>query len=201
MSGLRLASEEGGESWVGRGCLAGGSKTPPSCQTIALVRRKAIKQAIATGALQVVLTATAAGTARWMRRIPRFGGRALVEAGPVGMPHHRDALAALGPVAAGTVVTRGKRRSVGLRAGENVVHVRRISPTVDDSALLGKRGLLGEIVGAMQFGNVLRNDDALGVDPWPAPDAVAGIHVTRALRAQVSVPGLAAGTGGMRKRA
>src|SRR6202049_3725960 len=116
------------------------------------------------------------------------------------MSDHRDALTALGPVAARTIFASGKRGSVGLRARKNVVHVRCISATVDDIAFLGERDLLGEIVSPMQLGNVLRDDDAFCICPWSAPDAVAGVHGTSALRTQVSVPGFAAGACGLRQR-
>src|SRR5438045_8836362 len=96
------------------------------------IGREAIQQAVAARALEIILGAATAGTAGWMRRIPRLGGRALVEPGAVGMPYHCHPLTALGPVAAGTVVSSRKRRSIRLRAGENVVHVRCIAATVDD---------------------------------------------------------------------
>src|SRR5260370_20006906 len=135
-----------------------------------------------------------------MLRIPGLGEGSFVETGAIGVSDHRDALTALGPVAARAILASGKRGSVGLRARKNVVHVRRIAASIDDVAFLGERGLFGEIVGAMQLGNVLRDDDAFGICPWSAPDAVAGAHGTRALRAQVSVPGFAAGARGLRQR-
>ena len=38
--------------------------------------------------------------------------------------------------------------------------VRRIAAAVIDLALLGQRGLLGEIIGAVQFRDILGDDDA-----------------------------------------
>ena len=138
--------------------------------------------------------------ARWMRRVPRFRRRAVVEAGAIVVAGHRGARAALGPVAAGHVGRVGKLRAVGLRAGEDVVHVRRIAAAVDHGALLGERGLLGQVVRAMQFGDVLRDDHALGIGPRAFADAVAGIDPARSLRAEVGAPRLAAGAGGLRQR-
>src|SRR5450759_3351551 len=46
------------------------------------IRREAVEPAHPPGDLHVVLAAAAAGTAREMRRIPRFRRRALVEPGP-----------------------------------------------------------------------------------------------------------------------
>src|SRR5205085_1110822 len=115
------------------------------------------------------------GTAGRMRRIPRLGGRALVKPRAVGMAYHRDALSALGPVPAGTVFACRKRRSIWLRAGENVVRIRRVAAAVDDIAFLGKRGLLAEIVVAVQLRHILGDDYPLGVRPWPASDAIARV--------------------------
>ena len=73
---------------------------------------------------------------------------------------------------------------------------------VDDLALLAQRGLLGEIVGiAVQVVDALGDHDALGVLPGAFADAVAGVHRAVALRAEISVPGLAGGARGLRELA
>jgi hypothetical protein len=88
------------------------------------IHSKAIEHAGAAGGLEIVLRAAASGPARRMRRIPRLGRRAVVEAGAVVMADHRGTRPALGPVAAGAVVADGEGRAIRLRAGEDVVHVR-----------------------------------------------------------------------------
>ena len=101
--------------------------------------------------------------------------------------------AALGPVAARLVVAGRERRAVRLRAGQDVVLVRRVAAAVDDLALFGERGLLGEVVGAVQLRDVLGDDDALGVLPRAAADAILGVDgAARPCVLQVGVPRLAA---------
>jgi hypothetical protein len=69
----------------------------------------------------------------------------------------------------------------GCVPGKNVVHVRTVAATVDDSAFLGQRRLLGEVIGAVQLGDILGDDDAFRIGPGPAPDAVTRIHCIRHL--------------------
>src|SRR5438132_1709909 len=74
--------------------------------------------------------------------------------------------------------------------------------TVDDVALLGQGGLLREVVGAVQLVEILGDDDALGVLPRAAADAVAGVRRRLAvgcLDAEIGVPAAAAGTGRLRQ--
>src|SRR6478672_2456480 len=158
------------------------------------VRREAVQQAVAAGALQVVLRAAAAGSTRGMGRVPRLRGRAVVEAAAVRMSEHGAANRAR-PVAARAVLSGGKGRAVGLRAREHVVHIRRIAAAVDDGALLGERGLLRQVVAAVELGHVFRDDLALRVLPWALADAIAGVDRPGALRAEIGVPRLAAGAG------
>src|SRR5262245_36418645 len=120
------------------------------------------------------------------------------------MADHGRALCAACPVLASAVVAAGKGGAVRLRARQYVVAVWRVAATVDHLALLGKRGLLGEIVaGAVQVGNVLGNDGALGVLPRPFADAVlcidSGLAVGR-LRREIGAPGLCACASGLRQR-
>src|SRR5438093_1131239 len=99
-------------------------------------------------------------------------------------------LAAARPVAASRVLARRESPAVGLRAGEDVVHVRRVIDAVDRLALLGERGLLREVVvGRVQLLDALRDDHALGVLPRSAADAVACIDAAGPSGAEVSVPG------------
>src|SRR5207249_8910855 len=51
-------------------------------------------------------------------------------------------LAALRPVAAGAVIAGCERGAVGLRAGQDVVHVGCVATAVDQLPLLGQRRLL-----------------------------------------------------------
>src|SRR6185295_885213 len=85
---------------------------------------------------------------------------------------------------------------------QHVVTVGRIAAAVDDLALLAERGLLGKAVGAVQIGDVLGNNSALGILPRPLADAIARIDrrlTVGGLRRQVSAPGLAAGSGRLRQ--
>src|SRR5574338_136504 len=145
---------------------------------------EAVQQARAAGADEAGLAAAARG----VRRIPGLQVLGLGRAPAVGMPEHRGTLVALGPVSAGMVGGVGEGGSVPLRAGEYVVLVRLVAVTVDDGALLGDRGLLGDAVGPMQVAHVLGDDRALGVLPRAAPDPVAGVDRAGALRAEIGVP-------------
>ena len=163
------------------------------------MRREAVVQPGAAGALQIVLAAAAARPARGVRRVPGFRRRTVIEPRAVGMADHRGALPTLRPVAARAVVGAREGRAVRLRAGEDVVHVRRVATAVDDGALLRERGLLGEVVGAVELRDVLGDDDALGVRPRAGTDAVARVDGAGALRAQVRAPGLAPRPGALRE--
>src|SRR5262245_44675080 len=129
-----------------------------------------------------------------MRRVPRLRWLVVAQALPVVMTDHGRAGGALGPVAAGAVVAGRERAAVRLRAGQDVVPVRRVAAAVDHLAFFIERALLGElVVGAVQIVDVLRDRLALGVLPGAASDPVAGVDGTVALRAQIGAPGLAAG--------
>ena len=92
------------------------------------------------------------------------------------------------------------RPAVGLRAGQDVVPVRRIAAAVDRLALLVQRGLLGQVVAvAVQIGDALGDHRALGVLPRAVADAILGVHGVRALRAEIGAPGLAGRAGGLRE--
>ena len=115
------------------------------------------------------------------------------------VPDHRHALAALGPVAASHVFAAGESGAVRLRAGEDVVLGRCVAAAVDDVSLFGQRGLLVEIVVAVQLGNIAGNDDSFGVLPWTVADAIARVDRRRArgrTGAEIRVPGVISRAGG-----
>src|SRR2546426_72034 len=135
-----------------------------------------------------------------MRRVPGLRHVVVAQALPVGVADHRRALTALRPVAARAIVAGREGGAVRLGAGEDVVHVRRVAAAVDLLALLRQRRVLGEVVLAVELGHVLRDDDALGVLPGAAPDAVARVDRAGPLRAQVRVPRFAARARRLRER-
>src|SRR5262249_46283217 len=138
-----------------------------------------------------------------MRRVPGLRRLVVAQAPAIDVSEHRSALRALGPVAAGAILACRESAAIRLRAGQRVVIVRRRADARYDSAALGQRGLLAElVVGAVQIIDVLRDGLFLEVHPRAAADAVArvnGLAATRRLRAQVSVPGFVAGTDGLCK--
>src|SRR5258708_32466376 len=125
------------------------------------VRRETVQQAGAAGADQILLAAAALRSARGMSRIPGIGRRRRGDTGAVGMSEHRRALRAARPILAGAVLAGRESGAVGLRSRQYVMAVRVIADAVVDFALLGQPGLLGEIVVAMQLGDILRDHDAL----------------------------------------
>src|SRR4030095_12462799 len=109
------------------------------------------------------------------------------------MADNRRAFSALRPVAAGLVLGARKRSSIGLRARQDVVLVRRCAAVGDDLTFFSQRSLLVEIVGAVKLSNVLGDDDAIRVLPGSLADAVLRVHgggATGSLRAEISMPGL-----------
>src|SRR5438309_313373 len=167
---------------------------------VRLFRGEAVEQAVAAGALEIVLAAASVRARRGMRRVAGLRRVVVAQALPVVLADHRGALAALGPVAAGAILTGRERGVVGLRAGQDVVHVGSVAPAVDGLTLLGQRRLLVDVVRAVQLGHVLGHDDALGVLPGAAPDPVARVDRAGALRAQIGVPGLTSGARGRREQ-
>src|SRR5688500_18062509 len=103
------------------------------------------------------------------------------------------------PVAARPVTAGWKGGPVALSAGVDVLLIRTITDAGRRLSLLGQRGYLREVVSAtclferiaMEIADILRNPRALGVVPGTFTDAVARVHRTLTLRAQVGVPGLA----------
>src|SRR5690606_26740651 len=87
---------------------------------------EAVEEAVAAGALEVGLAATA----RAMRRVP--GGRVFAPALAVVVAHLGAARAVARPVGARVVVAIVESRAVELRAGQDVVAVGRVAAAVDD---------------------------------------------------------------------
>ena len=111
-----------------------------------------------------------------MRRIPGLGRLVVPQPLPVVMPDDGAAGAALRPVAAGLVLARGERLSVGLRAGQDVVPIGAVAAAVDRRALFRERGLLADlVVGAVQIVDASRDDLALGILPGAGTDAIARV--------------------------
>src|SRR5258708_24976811 len=79
------------------------------------VHREAVQQAVAAGALEIVLAAAAARAARRVRGVPRFRCRVVAQALAVVMTEHGGALRAAGPVAAGAVFVRREGTAIGGR--------------------------------------------------------------------------------------
>src|ERR1700741_4037424 len=77
-------------------------------EALQLIRGEAVEQAVASGAPEVVLAATAVGTARRMRRVPRLGGRVVAQSLAVDVADHRGALGAARPIATGSVLSGRK---------------------------------------------------------------------------------------------
>src|SRR5712664_1885395 len=125
-----------------------------------------------------------------MRRVPGLRRIVVTQTLPVVMADHRRPLAALRPVAAGTILAGRERRAVRLGASQDVVHVRRIAAPVDRLTFFSQGGLLGDVVLAVQLSQILRDDDALGVLPGTAADTVARVDRAGSLGAQIRVPGL-----------
>ena len=128
-----------------------------------------------------------------MRRVPGQHGRGIVQTLPVVVADHHGALRAAGAVLARAIFASRECTAVHGRAGQDVVPVGLVTASIDHLAFFGKRGLLGEVVGAVQFVDRLGDDHALGVHPRTLANAVARVHRPGALRRQIGVPGLAAG--------
>lgn len=92
------------------------------------------------------------------------------------MAEHYCPLRAARPVPASPVLAFRKGGAVGLGPGENIVTVRRIAASIIDLTFFGQGGLLGEIVGSVQFGNVLGNGFAFCVDPGTLANSFARVY-------------------------
>src|SRR5436190_14399468 len=118
------------------------------------------------------------------------------------MAEHRRALGAARPVLAGLVLARREGFAVRRRPGQCVMLVRGVATAIDHLAPLGQVSLLRQVVGAVQFVDILGDDGPLGVLPRPLADAVAGIDrrlAVRRLGAEIGMPGTAARAGSLRQ--
>src|SRR5258707_1635835 len=95
-----------------------------------LIRREAVHQPVAAGALEIGLRAAAVGSARRVRRVPGFRGVVVAQANAVDMAEHGGALRRARPVLAGAILAGRERRAVGLRSRQRVV----ADPGVDPAA-------------------------------------------------------------------
>src|SRR5438105_15449413 len=89
---LRLSGLQ--EEMWSPGVNPGGSE----CARRASVRREAVEQAVAAGALEIVLAAAAVRPARGMRRVPGLRLDRVAQAFAVDVAEHGGALGAAGPV-------------------------------------------------------------------------------------------------------
>src|ERR1700741_154618 len=112
------------------------------------------------------------------------------------MTEHDGALRTGRVVLAGVVLIIRESGSVGSRACQDVMPVWRIATTSVDLALFGQRGLLVEVIGAVQLSNVLRNRHTFCIHPRTLPDTVTRADRARALCRQVGVPCFCACTDG-----
>src|SRR5438552_17308196 len=117
----------------------------PRCQRAAvrLSRGEAVEEAVAAGALEIVLAAAAVGPARGVRRVPGLRRVVVAQALPIVMADHRRPLAAPRPVAAGAVIAGRERGAVGVRAGQAVVPAGCVATAGDQLPCLGQRRRLG----------------------------------------------------------
>src|SRR5258708_37707372 len=138
-----------------------------------------------------------------MRGGPGFRRVIVAQTDAIGMADPRSALCAARPVLAGAVFARHECRAVRLRSGQHIVAVWRVAAAVGSVALFAERRLLGQIVGAMKFGNILGDHDAFGVLPRPLADAVAGVLgglAVGCLRREIGAPGFGARASRLRQR-
>src|SRR5205085_8310547 len=114
--------------------------------------------------------------ARHVRGVPGFREDIVRETPPVAVTDDRAAEGAAGPVVAGQVEVSGKRATVHLRAGDDVVVVRREADAGHHGAALGERRLHRElVVVAVEILDVLSDDLALEILPGAGADAVASM--------------------------
>src|SRR5262245_66666222 len=89
------------------------------------------------------------------------------------MADRRRALGAAGPVPAGPVLAGGESFAVRLRAGQDIVIVRRVADAGDHGAALGLRRWHAELVAvAVKIVDVLRDDLSFEILPGAASDTI-----------------------------
>src|SRR5436305_10010745 len=134
------------------------------CASRASVGREAVEQAVAAGALEIVLAAAAVRPARGMRRVPGLRLDRVAQAFAVDVAEHRGALGAAGPVAAGAILAGTERGAVHRGAGARVGLVGGRAPAGKGIALLVERGGLGEIdASGVRVVDTFGDDLSLGV--------------------------------------
>src|SRR5215210_4623703 len=137
-----------------------------------------------------------------MRTVPGFRSVIVAHATAVEMSDYRRTLRAARPVLAGAILGGSERTAVRLRSRQHVMPVRLIAGAVENITFLAQRALLGQVVGAVQLGDVLCDHDAFGIFPRPPADAVARIHrrlTVDGLGREVSAPRLGTGARGLRQ--
>ena len=104
-------------------------------------------------------------------------------------------IAAARPVVAGPVFASRVRRAVRLGASQNIMPVRSVSTAGYPSASLVDHCHDGKPMShAVKLVDVIPDQSALRVMPWARADTVPRIDRVWALRAEVSSPGMVAGT-------
>ena len=87
-----------------------------------------------------------------------------------------------GPIAACRVTASGREMPEGFRTGQDVVLVWRGSTPVDRTAVFIERGFDVYVhLRAMQRIHIARNQDTIGVVPWPFADAISCAYAVRDL--------------------
>src|SRR5689334_353951 len=111
------------------------------------------------------------------------------------MADHCGTYSTARPIAAGPVLIRWKRPTIGLRTSQDVVIIWRITPSGNHGATLGQRSLHVQfIVVAMEIVEAFRDDFALEILPRAAPDPIPSVDggcTVYSLDAEISPPGLA----------
>src|SRR5207249_1605773 len=98
----------------------------------------------------------------------------------------------------GTAATQPNATSVPSNALADLFRGEAVEEAIASGAL--QVVLLADVVIGVQLGQVVGNDDALGVLPGTFADAVARVDRAGALGAQIGVPGLGAGARGCTKQ-
>src|SRR5215831_7192715 len=106
------------------------------------------------------------------------------------MAEHDSALGAARVILAGVVLIIRESGAVGLRSRQNVMPVWCVAATIVDLAFFGQGGLFGEVVSAVQFGDVLCNCHTFCVHPRTLADTVARVDRPGTLCRQVGMPSL-----------
>ena len=107
------------------------------------------------------------------------------------MPDLRAAFAASRPISASAILAALERRAVGLGTGEDIVAVPPVPAAGDGIPLLRQGSLGAQVVLAMQFVEIARDDLPFRVSPRAAADTIARVERRGAgggTRAEISAP-------------